>query len=159
MTPFLSERLEHVHDHDRFDYGVGSLNDWLLREAHRAQRSDTARSYVWIKEGSLSVVGYYAITPTEVVKADLTRSLAGGVSVVPGYLLGRLALHRSLHGSGVGSWLLHEALETAIKASELAGGRIIVVDAIDDYAAAFYTHHVHAPRVPSDQAEFAAVGP
>jgi predicted GNAT family N-acyltransferase len=141
MTGYLSERLEHVHGHDRFDCGVRPLNDWLLREAHRAQRSDTARSYVWIRADSLTVVGYYAITPTEVLKADLPRSLAGGVSVVPGYLLGRLALDRSLHGSGLGNWLLHDALEKTVQASELAGGRIIVVDAINDAAAAFYAHH------------------
>ncbi|MEV5704365.1 GNAT family N-acetyltransferase [Actinoallomurus sp. NPDC052274] len=117
------------------------LNDWLLREAHRAQRSDTARSYVWIEEGSLVVVDHYAITPTEVLKTELPRSLTGGMSVVPGYLLGRLALDRSLHGAGLGNWLLYDALETAVNASEVAGGRIIVVDAIDDHATAFYMHH------------------
>ncbi|MCO5991635.1 GNAT family N-acetyltransferase [Actinoallomurus spadix] len=75
------------------------------------------------------------------LKNELSRSLAGGFSVVPGYLLGRLAVDRSLQGSGLGGWPLHDALETAVNASELAGGRIIVVDAIDDQAAAFYTHH------------------
>lgn len=141
MTGYRTEQLHHVHEHERFDCGTAPLNDWLLREAHRAQRSDTARSYVWIEEDALAVVGYYAITPTEVLKTELSRSLAGGLSVVPGYLLGRLALDRSLHGSGLGGWLLYDALETAVNACELAGGRIIVVDAVDDHAAAFYTHH------------------
>lgn len=122
-----------------------SLNDWLIRQAGRAQNSDTARSYVWAPERSLRVVGYYAVTPTEVRRVDLSGSMAGGVSVVPGYLLARLALDRSLHGTGLGGWLLYDALEVVVQAAEVAGGRIVVVDAIDDKAVSFYARHGFQP--------------
>jgi hypothetical protein len=49
------------------------------------------------------------------------------------------------HGDGLGGWLLHSALEEVVHASRSAGGRIVVVDAIDDRAAAFYAHHGFRP--------------
>jgi GNAT superfamily N-acetyltransferase len=110
----------------------------------RAQRSDTARTYVWTSPGSADVAAYYAVTPTEVRRVDLSGSLAGGVSVVPGYLLARLALDQSLHGTGLGTWLLIDALEIMLNAAEVAGGRI-VVDVIDESAAKFYARHGFQP--------------
>lgn len=141
MTDYRSERLRDIHDVQDFDCGVPSLNDWLAHQATRAQSSNTARTYVWTAGHSVQVAAYYAVTPTEVRRADLSGSMAGGVSVVPGYLLARLALDRPLHGSGLGSWLLYDALEVIVQAAELAGGRIVVVDAIDDNAASFYGRH------------------
>jgi GNAT superfamily N-acetyltransferase len=145
VSRYRRERLSDVHDRDAFDCGVPSLNDWLTRQALRAQSSDTARSYVWVGEGSVTVSAYYALAPTEVRRTELTGSVAGGISLVPGYLLARLALDRSLHGDGLGSWLLYSALEAVVHASHSAGGRIVAVDAIDDRAAAFYAHHGFHP--------------
>jgi GNAT superfamily N-acetyltransferase len=56
-------------------------------------------------------------------------------------LLARLALDRSLQGQGLGGELLLDALSRAVQASEIAAARLMVVDAIDDSAAAFYEHH------------------
>jgi len=53
------------------------------------------------------VVAFYSIAPTQFARDELpSRSLAGGYSVVPGYLVARLALTRSLHGQGLGTQLL-----------------------------------------------------
>lgn len=133
--------LDENHAVGEFDCGVAALNEWLMQHSVRAQRSDTARTYVWIDPASKRVVAYFSITPTEVRRVDLSGSMAGGVSVVPGYLLARLALDRSLHGTGLGAELLVNALSKIVTASGLGGGRIIVVDAIDDRALTFYEHH------------------
>jgi GNAT superfamily N-acetyltransferase len=71
--------------------------------------------------------------------------MAGGVEVVPAYLLARLALDQSLHGQGLGSELLIDALQVIVAAAETAAGRLILVDAIDDAAHAFYRHHDFVP--------------
>lgn len=71
--------------------------------------------------------------------------MAGGVSVIPAYLLARLALDRSLHGQGLGGELLHDALNRIVEAAEVASGRLIVVDAIDDDAAKFYRKYDFQP--------------
>ncbi|MEU9836985.1 GNAT family N-acetyltransferase [Streptosporangium sp. NPDC048047] len=128
-----------------FDCAVPVMDEWLVKNALRAQRSDTARTYVWLPPADLKVVAYFSIAPTEVRRADLSGSLAGGVSVVPGYLLARLALDRALHGRGLGAELLVNAISKIVSASETAGGRVIVVDAINGHAADFYAHHGFLP--------------
>lgn len=56
-------------------------------------------------------------------------------------LLAKLALDRSMQGEGLGSELLVVALETIVEAARRVGGKVVVVDAIDDEAAAFYERH------------------
>jgi predicted N-acetyltransferase YhbS len=136
--------LEDEHELGAFDCGVPSLNQWLTGHARRAQAADTARTYVWA-EDSGDVVAYYSIAPTQLFRRELSSNLAGGYSVVPGYLLARLALDQSLHGQGLGSDLLVDALTTVVRASETGAGRVVVVDAIDDRAAAFYRRHDFKP--------------
>ncbi|GAA1550757.1 hypothetical protein GCM10009827_084270 [Dactylosporangium maewongense] len=137
MTDFREpELLDDHHDISQFDCGKPQLNDWLQREALRAQRSGTARTYVWADEGR--VVAYFAVCPTRIGRDELTSGQAGGVSVVPAYLLAKLALDGTLQGKGYGADLLADAMTTILYAADSAGGRIVVVDAIDDSAAAFY---------------------
>ncbi|HZE17673.1 MAG TPA: GNAT family N-acetyltransferase, partial [Mycobacterium sp.] len=56
-------------------------------------------------------------------------------------LLARLAVDRSQQGKGVGAMLLAEALRKAVAAGEVAAARLIVVDAVDEDAAAFYERY------------------
>jgi len=51
------------------------------------------------------------------------------------------ALDGSLHGQGLGTQLLLDAVERIVEAADRAGGRVIVVDAIDAEAHRFYGHH------------------
>ncbi|MGJ6965534.1 GNAT family N-acetyltransferase [Streptosporangium sp. G11] len=140
-----SRPLHEEHDLSAFDCSVPVMNEWLVRMALRAQRSDTARTYVWSAPDSHRVVAYFSVTPTEVRRAEVGGSLSGGVSIVPGYLLARLALDRRLHGQGLGADLLVNAISKIVSASETAGGRVIVVDAIDGRAADFYASHGFTP--------------
>lgn len=101
--------------------------------------------------GDARVVAYYSIAPTQIVRGDLSRGQTGGFTVVPAYLLARLALDKSLQGQGLGSQLLIDALEVIVKASRRSGGRLIVVDAIDDAAVAFYRRHDFEPVKNDDR--------
>lgn len=65
--------------------------------------------------------------------------------MIPAYLLARLAVDRSLHGQGLGSELLYDALDTIVSAAEVAAGRLIVVDAIDETVRGFYRRHDFQP--------------
>lgn len=66
-------------------------------------------------------------------------------------VLARSALRRPLHGAGLGGALLANALEIALEAIRTAGGRLIVVDTIDDTASPFHEHHgfLRVPRNPN----------
>lgn len=140
-----SSRLTDEHDLTQFDCGVASLNNWLTAQALRAQRAGVARTYVWTPPNSKAVVAYYTITPTQVMRSELSNSDTGGYSVVPAYLLARLALDQTLHGQRYGTDLLLDAVEVIVRAAGHGGGRLIVVDALDAKAARFYRHHDFHP--------------
>lgn len=145
MTEFVANELEEYHQLEEFDCGVASLDEWLITQARRAKKSDTARTYVWTVPGRDRVVAYYAIAPHMLRRDEVSGGIAGGVSNVPGYILARLALDRSLHGQGLGGDLLRDALTRIVEAAEVASGRIIVVDAVNDSAAAFYRKYNFQP--------------
>ncbi len=144
---FESARLGDQHQLDEFDCGNEALNSWLREQARRADSSGIAHVYVWTPIREQKVRAYYAICPTEVIRNDagISGSLAGGYSRIPGYLIARLALDVSFHGHGYGAHLLLDALDRAVRAAEIGGGRLIVVDAIDDAAYEFYEHFDFIP--------------
>lgn len=82
---------------------------------------------VWTVPGSRRVIGFYSIKPTQVTAASVSRGIAGGHNVVPGWLLARLALHCEVHGSGYGGQLLRDALESCVAAVRHGAGRVIIV--------------------------------
>lgn len=139
--------LDEAHDTTRFDCGNIELDTWLQHQALRAQLAGTARTYVWADERT--VEAYVSIAPTQVTRAEVPRSMSGGYSLIPAYLIAKLAVDRSLHGRGLGAELLVDALEIIVTVADDAGGRLIVVDAIDDSAHSFYLHHDFQPIVGS----------
>lgn len=146
MSAWISSELTREHQLEAFDSGQEDLDRWLVDHALRAQAAGTARTIVWSEASAGSAVAYYSVAPTQLTSSELpSRSLAGGYSVAPGYLLARLALDRSLQGQGLGSELLFDALTRITDAASRAGGRLIVVDAIDQDAHGFYCHHDFQP--------------
>lgn len=145
MTEWRSQPLDNHHDTTHFDCGNDTLNQWLRTQAMRAQRAGTARTHVWTNPDSPRVMAYYSVAPTQIAREEIGGTNAGGYSVVPAYLLARLALDRSLQGQRLGTELLLDALEIMMRASVAVGGRVIVVDAIDDNAHAFYRRHDFRP--------------
>lgn len=141
MNDWISTRISANHVLTQFDCGNDVLNTWLRDTAVRADTQGTARTVVWTRPGDPAVVAYYAVAPTEVRREGLTRSAHGGTTVVPAYLLARLALDRRLQGLGLGTHLLLDAVESVVAASESGGGRLLIVDAIDEPAASFYRAH------------------
>jgi hypothetical protein len=101
-----------------------------------AVRSGSAAVYLLLDaeaEGDERVVGYYAIYPTLVVRAQLPTKLQGGLlHRAPAWLLARLALNVSLRGDRTNRWgdhLLRDALETIVDTAGAGAGQVIVVDA------------------------------
>ncbi len=102
------------------------MDDWLQSQAHRAQAAGTARTYVWAQAGNGEVLAYFCVAPTRVARSEVPRSLTGGYTLIPGYLLARLALDRRLQGQGLGGELLVDAVERIVDAAQVGGGRLIV---------------------------------
>lgn len=146
----LLERLDAHHDVSSFDSGSEVLDGWLRRHALAAQRMDSARTFVATRNGR--VVGYFSLAMGLVLRAEAPTKLVRGMPSYPVgmVLLARLAVDQSQHGKGVGATLLAEALRKAVAAGEVAAARLVVVDAIDDDAAAFYERYgfIRAPEHP-----------
>lgn len=139
------EPLADGHDLDAFTCGHSSLDVWLREHAHNATRQGT-RTYLLLANDTNAVAGYFAIAPHLLERDQAPRRLARGApSRIPAILLAKLALHKSLHGQGLGAELLVHALTTIVDAARSAGGRLVVVDAIDDNASRFYLAHDFIP--------------
>ena len=93
----------------------------------------------------LRVWAYFSLAPTELARDVLSRGQSSGYTTVPGYLLARLAVHTELRGRGYGEQLLVDALSRAAIAAEAGGGRLVVVNALDEAAASFYHHYDFTP--------------
>jgi GNAT superfamily N-acetyltransferase len=119
---------------------VPVLDTWLRESALTADRAGTARTFVWAEDDA--VIAYFSLAPHQVRRDTLPKRLGHGAPhAVPAILLARLALDSRLHGRGLGQQLLVDALSRAVAAVAAAGGRLLVVDAIDQRAASFYAHH------------------
>lgn len=132
--------LDETHDLNQFRSGKDALDEWLREHARTATGHGT-RTYVALDDAG-AIVGYFAVVPHLVSRAEAPRKLArGGPREIPAILLAKLALAEDLHGQGLGGSLLVLALGVVLDATRLAGGKVVVVDAIDESAAAFYAHH------------------
>lgn len=123
------------------DCGNAELDEWLRNAALTADRMGTSRTYVWVDEDD-RIVAYFATSPHLVERSELPRSLSRHApSRVPSIVIAKLALASELHGEGLGGALLADALVVALDAMRRAGGRLVVVEAIDQGARGFYGHH------------------
>lgn len=126
-------------DITHFDCGRRELNDWLVRRALRSERERDARTYVSCESSSGRVAGFYSLSAFSVVRSTVPGALSRNApDPIPAVLLGRLAVDQQFQGARLGTSLLHDAVRIATTAAERIGLRAIIVDALDDRAAAFY---------------------
>lgn len=131
--------LAAADDLDRFDSGVPELDRWLRNSARIAHSAGTAATYVLRRDEH--VVGYYALAMSAIVHDQAPSRLRRGMpDPVPVVLLARLALDRSEQGNRLGGHLLVDALRRCVQGGREFGARAVVVDAVDENAAAFYRH-------------------
>ena len=136
--------LNDDHDLADFDSGTPQLDLWL-RDHSRAARSQGTRTYVLVDDNH-KVLGYFAIAPHLLRRDDAPGKLGRGAPrEIPSILLAKLALGQPLKGRGLGAELLVRALRTIVAVARIAGGKMIVVDAIDTNSAAFYRKHDFEP--------------
>ena len=128
-----------------FACGKPSLDIWLRERALSNQQKGFTAVMV-VHDGGL-VVGYYGLSPTAVIPSILPRSVRTGQppDPVPCLLLGQLATDHRRAGQGIGTGLLKHALARCISAATLIGGRALMVNAIDEDAALFWSRRGFTP--------------
>jgi GNAT superfamily N-acetyltransferase len=135
------EPLEPHHEVDRFECGREQLDRWLRAYAGKGQRRDTARTFVVCRQEETDVVGYYTLVASQVEQSEATSEVQSGTSKhfpIPVCLIARLAVDRSEQSIGLGQSLLLDALQRAERASRSVAMRALLVQALDEKAAAFY---------------------
>jgi GNAT superfamily N-acetyltransferase len=132
------ELLTGLHSRTTFECGEPSLNDWLARMALQQQEKNYARTRVVVDEvRPAQVLGYYSLLAHEIDTGQVpsARKLPRRLACV---LLGRLAVDRNAQGRGLGRLMLLDAIARTRTTIEEAAGIGLVVDALNERAAAFY---------------------
>jgi GNAT superfamily N-acetyltransferase len=129
------------HQRDGFVCGNAVLDRYLATQAGQDLTRGVAAVFVAMRPGDASVLGYYTLSQASVPLIDLPRAQQKRLPRypdVPVTLLGRLAVHRELHGQGLGALLLGDALRRVTDVARQVASTGLLVDAIDDAAVAFY---------------------
>lgn len=133
-------------DRSNFDCGSADLNRYLQRQAGQDMKRHVAACFVAVEAAGAPVAGFYTLSACHLaldrVDPGLQRRLPRYPNV-PSVRLGRLAVDRAAQGQKLGAALLADAVLRALR-SDIAAA-LMVVDAKDAPAAAFYRHHGFRP--------------
>ncbi len=136
-----------VHDRAAFSCGAPELDRYIREQASQDARRDFARVFVALRDGTPDVRGYYSLSAASFQRADLPADQARRLPryPVPAALLGRLAVDAGARGEGLGAFLLMDALNRVVLATQTLAVHAVIVDARDDAAAAFYRKYGFIP--------------
>jgi len=136
-------RLSEQHDLNDFDCGESSINEYLVKKAHKAQAAKNAVVYVICLKGTQKVIGYYTLSNGSVMRASVApksrqRNSPGQHPVT---IIGRMGISLVAQGNGYAIDLLQDAIERCINASETVGSTAVLVHPLNDRLADFYARH------------------
>jgi ribosomal protein S18 acetylase RimI-like enzyme len=132
-------------DRSGFSCGVGALDRYFRERVTQDIRRRVATCFVALDEHG-QAAGFYTLAAASVLLSDLPETIVKKLPrypSIPAIRMGRLAIHESAQGQGLGSALLADALSRCM-GSEIAAFAL-VVDAKNDAASAFYQHHGFLP--------------
>lgn len=141
---WVIEPLGKSHNRSDFSCGHDTLDRYLKEQASQdAKRRVAAPFVLTLRDEHKTVVGYYTLSALSIELRDLPEDVSKKLPaypLVPVTLLGRLAVDVRYRGKGAGEFLLSDALKRAFTQSSQIAAAAVVVDAIDEKAAAFYRH-------------------
>lgn len=136
------------HDREGFDCGVPALNQYLRQLAGQHHRDGIATTHVLVEDHTPSrILGYYTLAAAQLRLPDLAPADQHRLPrhPAPAARLARLAVARGEQGNGLGEALLQDAVQRCLDLRGQIGVRLLVVDAKDQSAAAFYAAYGFRP--------------
>jgi predicted GNAT family N-acyltransferase len=137
--------LDEQHDRGSFTCGVESLDRYLKTQAGQDVRRKANAVFVLSQVGEPArILGYYTLCAMAVSQGDVpktARKHTPRYPLVSATLIGRLAVATEHQGRRLGALLLADALRRAFESADTVGSSMVVVDALDEAAAAFYAAH------------------
>lgn len=137
--------IEQLDKQDKTGFTCGNpeLDRYLQTQASQDIKKKVAVSYALTERGKTALLGYYSLATIGIFPGELPESLIKKLPkypMLPGVLLGRLAVDEKYKGQGLGSLLLIDALERSLAVSKQIGIVAVIVDAINDLAVEFYKY-------------------
>jgi GNAT superfamily N-acetyltransferase len=154
LPNWREEPIAKRHNRKGFDCGTVDLNDFLSKYARQAHESGASKTYVAVDDtDSTTILGFYTLSPAAVefsLAPERARPAGGGRHPIGGFRLGRLAVSKIVQGQGLGGELLIAAARRCIRASAEVGGSLLLIDAKDERAAAWYKSYgaLEIPKAP-----------
>lgn len=130
-----------------FDCGQESINDYLSDYAWQNHRSGRARTYIACNSDN-DIMGFYSLCPAEISYDEVVISIKAGQpkgQKIPVFKIAQLGVDKKYQGVGIGRALFKDALLNCYNASKIAGGRAVIIDAIDDDIVSFYANYGFEP--------------
>jgi GNAT superfamily N-acetyltransferase len=143
--------LTEAHRLDGFRCDQPALEAWLKQRARKNQIEGASRTFVVCGTDDADVVGYYCLAAGAVIRESAPGAVRRNMpDPIPVVVLGRLAVHSSWQGQGLGAGLLRDAVLRCLRVSEEMGIRALLAHALHDEAKRFYLHHgfVDSPIEP-----------
>jgi GNAT superfamily N-acetyltransferase len=146
--------LDAVHDRLSFTCGVESLDRYLKTQAGQdiRRRANAVFILTNITEPA-RILGYYTLCAMALAPGDIPPIAARHLPRYPAVsaiLIGRLAVAKTAQGQRLGALLLADALRRIYESATTIGSSMVVVDALDESACAFYAAHGFV-RLPESQ--------
>lgn len=141
LSSWHEEPIAKTHDRKAFDCGDREMNLFLVRYARQSHEQNAAKTYCAIDNAHPGrVLGFYTIAPASVAHAAVSGRMTAGLARhdVPGFLLARIATDRAVAGQGLGGQLLAAAARRCLRLVAEGGGILMVIDAKNERAAAWY---------------------
>lgn len=137
-------KLNANHNKKNFCCGSVALDNYLKTQASQDIKKNVSISYVATFLDSADIIGYYTLVSIGIDVSNLPDEFTKKLPrypMLPGILIGRLAIDSNHQGKKIGSYLLIDALKRSLLISDQIGINVVVVDAKDDKAAQFYRHY------------------
>lgn len=140
-APFCVTQLTGQHDRTVFRCGSPPLDRYFQQQVSQDIKRRVATCFVAL-DSAQRIAGFYTLASSSISLLDLPASATKKLPrypTVPAVRVGRLAVDADFKGKGLGSALLADTLERAIR-SDIAAFAMLV-DAKDNVAAGFYERH------------------
>ena len=129
------------HDRAGFACGEPTLDRYLREQAAQHHRDGIATTHVLVDASSPArILGYYTLSAAQLQLSELQQAdrLRLPRYPVPAVRMGRLAVCVDEQRQGYGGLLLAHAVARCLDLRGQLGVRVLLVDALDERAAAFY---------------------
>ena len=138
------EPLEKKHIKTEFKCGIDALDQYLKTQAGQDIKKNVAVTHVLTAEDAEKILGFYTLSSIGIFPGDLPANVVKKLPrypVLPGVLIGRLAVDEDCRGQGLGLYLLMDALKRSLAVSTQIGIVAVIVDAKNEKMITFYKQY------------------